>query len=231
MTLALPVSAEPELYFGDVTELADGSKVVSLMVRDVDNLGACDANIKFTTSEGVVVEKVTSGDGNALTLKGSNVDDTEGSMIVMALAPTSTSDSSTGLNGAVVICDIKYTGSDSNPFEVAAAQLYNFDSFDQIIHNGNNKVDRPTPAPTPTTDGNGGGGGSGGIPESTEIVDENLGLSDTNGDNGGGIPESTEIVDETNGSSGEDNDGIPGFGLLTGLSVMLIAVRLLREDK
>ncbi|MBC2697700.1 MAG: hypothetical protein HF974_05005 [ANME-2 cluster archaeon] len=40
MTLALPVSAEPELYFGEVKTLEDGSKIVSLMVKDVDNLGS-----------------------------------------------------------------------------------------------------------------------------------------------------------------------------------------------
>ena len=47
---------------------------------------------------------------------------------------------------------------------------------------------------------------------------------------GGIVTVSAEGVEET-GSSDEKKSGLPGFGLLTGLSVMLIAVRLLREEK
>ncbi len=59
MMSALPVSAETEFYFRDVNTLEDGSKIVSLIVKDVDNIGSCDAIIEFTKS-GVEVTGVTS---------------------------------------------------------------------------------------------------------------------------------------------------------------------------
>ena len=125
MMSALPVSAEPELYFGEVETLVDGSKVVSLIVKDVKNLGSCDAIIEFTKS-GVVVTRVTSGDGNALTVQTSDIDNTEGSVTVTAW------DVSTAHSGDVVICNIVYTGSDSNPFEVSSAELFDYDSYEKI---------------------------------------------------------------------------------------------------
>ena len=184
MTLALPVYAEPELYFGEVETLEDGSKIVSLMVKDVDNLGSCEAIIEFTISR-VEVTGVTSGDGNALTVQTLDIDNTEGSVTVAAW------DVSTAHSGNVVICNIVYTGSDSNPFEVTSGKLFDYDSYEKIQHTGNNDIDRSTANPT-----------------------------------------ATSVATVTGGetSSREDNNGIPGFGLLTGLSVMLIAVRLLRED-
>jgi hypothetical protein len=188
---ALPVSATPELYFGEVETLEDGSKIVSLMVKDVNNLGSCGANIEFTTSKGVEVTEVTSGDGNALTVQSLDIDNTAGLVKITAW------DASTAHSGTVVICNIVYTGSDSNPFEIPSAELFDYDSYDKIQHTGSNDIERSSGKST---------------------------INPT-------VAESTEIVDETNGSSGEDNKGIPGFGLLTGLSVMLITVRLLREDK
>ncbi|MBC2701836.1 MAG: hypothetical protein HF976_10585 [ANME-2 cluster archaeon] len=125
MTLALPVSAEPELYFGEVKTLEDGSKIVSLMVKDVDNLGSCEVNIEFTTS-GVEVTGVTSGDGNALIVQTSNIDNIKGSVNVTAL------DASTAHSGTVVICNIAYMGSNSNPIEVTSAQLFDYDSYEKI---------------------------------------------------------------------------------------------------
>ena len=216
MTLALPVSATPELYFGEVTTLDDGSKIVPLIVKDVNNLGACDAKIKFSTSEGIVVTGVTSGDGNALSdVVASDKDNinAEGSITVMAL------DSNTAYDGHVVICNIAYKGSDSNPFEVTSAELFDYDSYDKIEHTGNNDIDRSTVNPTATKVADDSA-------TSVATVTEGEGEADRDGVVAG----PTEIADETNGSSGEDNTGIPGFGLLTGLSVMLIAVRLLRED-
>jgi len=207
---ALPVSAEPELYFGEVTTLDDGSKIVSLIVKNVDNLGSCDVVINITTSE-VEVTGVTQGGGNnALKLQGSNINNTEGFVKVMAQDP------STGHNGDVVICNIVYTGSHSNPFEITSAELFDYDSYDQIQHTGNNDIVRSTVNPTAIKAAD---------DSATSVATVSGG--DTDGDDV--VAESTEIVDENNGSSGEDNNGIPGFGLLTGLSVMLIAVRLLRK--
>ena len=215
MTLALPVSATPELYFGEVETLEDGSKIVSLIVKDVNNLGSCDANIEYTTS-GVEVTGVTSGDGNALTVWTSDIDNTAGSVTVTAW------DVSTAHSGTVVICNIAYMGSDSNPFKISSAELFDYDSYEKIQHTGNNDIDRSSEKSTVK-------------PTATKAVDDSATsvatVSEGDTDGQGAVAESTEIVDETNGSSGEDNDGIPGFGLLTGLSVMLIAVRLLREDK
>jgi hypothetical protein len=211
MMSALPVSATPELYFGDVKTLEDGSKIVSLIVKDVDNLGSCDANIEFTTS-GVEVTEVTSGDGNALTLQTSDIDNTKGAVTVTAW------DVSTGHSGNVVICNIVYKGSDSNPFEIHSAELFDYDSYDKIQHTGNNDIDRSTVNPTATkaTDD-----------PATSVAT----ISGGEADGEGVVAESTEIADETNGSSREDYRGIPGFGLLTGVSVILIAIRFLREDK
>ena len=127
MMIALPVSAEPELYFGEVETLEDGSKVVSLMVKDVYNLGSCEAIIEFTKS-GVEVTGVTSGDGNALTVQSSDIDNTEGSVKITAY------DASTAYSGTVVICNIAYMGSDSNPFEVTSAELFDCDSYEKIKH-------------------------------------------------------------------------------------------------
>ncbi len=220
MMSALPVSAEPELYFGEVKTLDDGSKVVSLMVKDVKNLGTSDAIVKLRDGvEGVVVTDVTSGDGNALKVQTSNIDNTEGSVTVTAW------DVSTGHSGDVVIYNIVYTGSDSNPFEVSSAELYDYDSYEKIQHTGNNDIDRSS----------GSSGKSTVNPTATKAADNSATsvatVSGGDADGQGAVAETTEIVDENNGSSGEDNNGIPGFGLLTGLSVMLIAVRLLREDK
>ena len=196
MMSALPVYAEPELYFGDVKTLEDGSKIVSLMVKDVNDLGSSDAIIEFTPSEGVRVTDVTSGDGNALILQAKDIDNTAGVVQITAW------DVGTAHSGDVVICNIAYTGSDSNPFEIGPAELFDY-TYNKIPHSGKNDIDRSTVNPT-----------------ATKVADVE-----------GIVAESTEIADETNGSSGEDNKGIPGFGLLTCLSVKLIAVRLLREDK
>ena len=211
MMSALPVSAEPELYFGDVKTLEDGSKIVSLMVRDVNDLGSSDAIIEFTPSEGVRVTDVTSGDGNALIVQDKDIDNTAGLVRILAW------DVSTAHSGDVVICNIAYTGSDSNPFEIGPAELFDY-TYNKIQHSGDNDIDRSTVNPT-----------------ATKVADDSAtSVATLSGGEADGeviVAESTEIADETNGSSGEDNKGIPGFGLLTCLSVMLITVRLLREDK
>jgi len=202
MMSALPVSAEPELYFGDVETLEDGSKIISLMVKDVNNLGSCDVIIEFNISEGVEVTDVTQGVGNnALTQQTHNINNTAGLVQIIAW------DASTGHSGDVVICNIVFTGSDSNPFEIHSAKLFDYDSYDKIQHTGNNDIDRSTINPT-----------------ATKAADDSTTSVVT-------VSESTEIIDDTNESSGEENNGIPGFGLLTSLSVMLITVLLLRENK
>ena len=213
MMSALPVSAEPELYFGEVKTLEDGSKIVSLMVRDVNNLGSCDANIEFTRS-GVEVTGVTSGDGNALTVQTSDIEDTntKGAMTVTAW------DVSTAHSGEVVICNIAYTGSDSNPFKIHSAELFDYDSYDKIQHTGNNDIDRSTVNPTATKAAD---------DSATSVATVSGG--EAYGE--GVVAESTEIADETNGSSGEDNKGIPGFSLLAGLLGLLITMQLLRKKK
>jgi len=202
MTLAMPVSAKTELYFGEVETLEDGSKIVPLMVKDVNNLGSSDVIIEFSKS-GVEVTGITSGDGNALTVQTSETDNTEGSVKVTAW------DVSTAHSGTVVICNIAYKdeGIDSNPFEIHSAELFDYDNYDKIQHTGNNDINRSTVNPT-----------------ATKAADDSTTSVVT-------VSESTEIIDDTNESSGEENNGIPGFGLLTSLSVMLITVLLLREDK
>jgi hypothetical protein len=215
MTLTPPVSATPELYFGEVETLEDGSKMVSLIAKDVDNLGSCDANIEFTTS-GVEVTEVTSGDGNALTVQTSDIDNTKGAVTVTAW------DVSTGHSGNVVICNIVYKGIDSNPFEIHSAQLFDYTNYNEILHTGNNDSDRSSGKSTVK-------------PTAIKAADDSAtSVATISGGEAGGegvVAESTEIADETNGSFGEDNRGIPGFGLLPGLSVMLIVIRFLREDK
>ena len=214
MTLALPVSAEPELYFGEVKTLEDGSKIVSLMVKDVDNLGSCDVYINL--SEGVVVKDVTPGDGNnALTeVMIGDIDNTAGPMKIIAW------DANIAHSGDVVICNIVYTGNDSNPFEIHSAELIDYTTYDKIEHSGNNDIERSSGKSTinPTA-----------IKAANDSATSVATVSGGEADGEGVVAESTEIVDETNGSSGEDNEGIPGFGLLSGLSVMLIAVQLLRK--
>jgi len=143
MMSALPVSAATEFYFGEVETLEDGSKIVSVIVKDVDNVGSCDAIIEFPKS-GVEVTGVTSGDGNALTVQTSDIDNTEGSVTVTAW------DVSTAHSGDVVICNIVYTGSGSDPFEVNSAELFDYDSYEKIQHTGNNDIDRSTVNPTAT---------------------------------------------------------------------------------
>ena len=213
---ALPVSAEPEIYFGEVETLDDGSRIVSLMVKDVKNLGSCDVNIDFSEFEGVVVTDVTSG---ALTVQGKDIDNTEGLLQITAWDAVESHD------GKLVLCNIAYKGSNSNPFEKPIVELYDYDSYDKIQHTGNNDIDRSSR----------GSGKSTVNPTATKAADNSATsvatVSGGNTDGQGAIAETTQIVDENNGSSREDNNGIPGFGLLTGLSVMLIAVRLLREDK
>jgi len=65
------------------------------------------------------------------------------------------------------------------------------------------------------------------VEEPTEVIDEPAEVVEEPAEV---VEEPAEVVEETDGLSGEDNS-IPGFGLLTGLSVMLIAIRYLREDK
>jgi len=213
MMSALPVSATPELYFGEVETLEDGSKIVSLIVKNVDNLGSCDTIIEFTKS-GVVVTRVTSGDGNALTVQTSDIDNTKGAVTITAW------DIGTAHSGDVVICNIVYTGSDSNPFEVRSAELFDYDSYDKIQHTGNNDIDRSTVNPTATKAAD-----DSATSVATKAADDSATSIATIS---GGDTDGEGVVDE---STWEDNKGIPGFGLLTGLSIMLIAVRLLREDK
>jgi len=218
MMSSLPVSATPEAYFGDIETLEDGHKMISLMVRDMNNLGSCDAVIKFDTSDGVEVTEVTQGNVNALTdVLASDIDNinTQGSVTVKAW------DESTAHSGDVVICNIVYKGSDSNPFEIDSVKLFEY-THDKIRHTGNNDIDRSPGTSTVN-------------PTATKVADDSatsvatVSKGDTDGQSA--VAESTAIVDETNESSGEDNNGIPGFGLLTGLSIMFIVVRLLRENK
>lgn len=211
---ALPVSAEPEVYFGEVEIMDDGTKVVPLMVKDVTNLGSGEIYIKL--SEGIEVTGVTPGDGsNALNMVIGGDVNTENIIMIMA---TGTSHS-----GEVHFCNIVYEGSDSNPFEIDSAELIDYDAYDQIQHTGNN-IERSSG--TSTTN-----------PTVTNTTDDPATSDETvSGEKADGedvVAESNEIIDvnETNESSGEDNNGIPGFGLLTGLPVMLIAMRLLRENK
>jgi len=209
MMSAMPVSATSELNFGEVKSLEDGY-IVSLIVKNVENLGSCDAIIEFNISEGVEVTDVTQGEGNnALTLQTHNINNTAGLVQILAW------DASTGHSGDVVICNIVYTGSDSNPFEIGPAELFEY-TYDKIQHTGNNDIVRSTASPTATK-----------VADDSATSVATVSEGDAGGD--GVVAESTEIVDETNGSSGEDNNGIPGFGLLTGLSVMLISVRMLRK--
>ena len=214
MMSALPVSAEPEVYFGEVGTLEDGTKIVPLMVKDVSNLGSCDVYIELF--DGFEVTDVTSGDGNALTVQTKDIDNTENLVQITAWDVVESHD------GNPVLCNIIYKGSDSNPFESTIVELYDYDSYDKILHTGNNNIERSSGTSTVN-------------PTATKVADDSATSVATvsEGDAGGDgvVAESTEIVDENNGSSGEDNNGIPGFGLLTGLSVMLIAVRLLRENK
>lgn len=212
---ALPVSAESEVYFGEVETLEDGYKIV-LMVKDVSNLGSCDVFI--SVSKGVNVTSVTSGEGNnAFTMVVSGDTDTENIMKISAW------DASTSYSGEVVVCNIvyEYEGSDPNPISIDSADLVDYSTYEPIQHTGNN-IERSSGTSTVN-------------PTATKVADDSatsvatVSGEDTDGDDV--VAESTEIVDENNGSSGEDNNGIPGFGLLTGLSVMLIAVRLLRENK
>ena len=211
MTLALPVSAKPEVYFGDVETLEDESKIVPLMVNNVKNLGSCDVNIDYSEFEGVEVTDVTSG---ALTVQSKDIDNTEGLLQITAW------DAVESHGGNLVLCIIAYKGSDSNPFEKPIVELYDYDSYDKIQHTGNNDIDRSSGKSTVN-------------PTATKAADNSATsvatVSGGNADGEGTVAETTQIVDENNGSSGEDNNGIPGFGLLTGLSVMLVEVRLLRK--
>ena len=211
MTLVLPVSAKSEVYFEEVKTLGDGY-IVSLMVKNVENLGTCNAIIEFNTSEGVVVTAVTQGDGNnALKLQTKNINNTAGSVEILAW------DVSTGHSGDVVICNIVYTGSNSNPFEIGPTELHGY-TYEKIQHTGDNDIVRFTAKPPATKAAD---------DSATSVAT----VSEGEADGQGAVAGPTEIVDVTNESSGEDNNGIPGFGLLTGLSVMLIAIRFLREDK
>jgi hypothetical protein len=213
---ALPVSAESKVYFGDVETLENGTKIVSLMVKDVSNLGGCEVFINV--SEGVNVINVTSGDGdNAFPIVDSGDIDTDNIMTITAY------DASTSYSGEVIICNIayEYEGSDPTPISIDSTDLVDYSTYKSIQHTGNNIV---RSSGTSTVK-----------PTATKVADDSATSVATvsEGDAGGDgiVAESTEIVDENNGSSGEDNNGIPGFELLTGLSVMLIAVRLLRENK
>ncbi len=215
MMSALPVSATPELYFGEVETLEDGSKIVSLMVKDVNNLGSCDVFINV--SEGVNVINVTSGDGNnAFTTVMSGDIDTDNIMKISAW------DASTSYSGEVVVCNIayEYEGSDPNPISIDSTDLVDYSTYEPIQHTGND-IERSSGKSTVN-------------PTATKAADDSATsvatVSGGDADGEGVVAESTEIVDENNGSSGEDNNGIPGFGLLTGLSVMLIAVQLLRKN-
>lgn len=213
MTLVLPVSAQTELYFEDVETLEDGSKIVSLIVKDVNNLGSCDGIIVFTPSEGVEVTGVTSGDGNAIMVQSSDFDNTKGSVTVAAWDVTAHS-------GDVVVCNIAYTGSDSNPFKISSAELYDYDSYEKILHTGNNDIDRSPGKSTVT-------------PTAIKAADDSAtSVATVSGDETEGegvVAESKEIADETKGPSGEDNKGIPGFSLFTGLLVLLVTMQRLRK--
>ncbi|HJH31479.1 MAG TPA: hypothetical protein C5S50_04725 [Methanosarcinaceae archaeon] len=192
MILTQSVSAEPELYFGDVEVLDDGSKIVSLIVKDIKNLGSCDVNIKYIVSDAEVTG-LTSGDGNnALTVQSGDIDNKAGLVQVIAW------DVNTAHSNTVVLCNIAYNGNDSNPFKVNSAELFDYTNYNQIKHTGNNDID--TSSGKPSID-----------PIAIKATDN-----------------STASVATV---SGDDNDGISGFGLLTGLMVMLIAVQLLRKSK
>ncbi len=210
---ALPVSAESKVYFEEVETLGDGYKIV-LMVKDVSNLGSCDVFINV--SKGVNVTSVTSGEGNnAFTMVMSGDTDTENIMKISAW------DASTSYSGEVVVCNIayEYEGSDPTPISIDSTDLVDYSTYKSIQHTGNN-IERSSGTSTVN-------------PTATKVADDSAtSVATVSGGDAGGegvVVESTEIVDETNGSSREDNNGIPGFSLFTGLLGLLVTMQLLRK--
>ncbi|MDI6885192.1 MAG: cohesin domain-containing protein [archaeon] len=139
----------PSVSIASVSAPSDGSVTVPVMVNNVVDLGSGTINITYNSSV-VHVTEVTSGIGNALTVKAWNIDNSTGIVQIVAW------NASEPRSGNVIFANLtfKAVGSElsSSPLNISVRDLLKYDCVTPIPHtvsNGTFTVADVTP-PIPT---------------------------------------------------------------------------------
>ncbi|HJH32399.1 MAG TPA: sarcinarray family MAST domain-containing protein [Methanosarcinaceae archaeon] len=133
-TTAATHSTTTVVRIGDVTAVPNGYAFTSIMINNASNLGSGEISVTYNSSV-VHVTNVTSGDGNALTVHTSNIDNTAGLVRIIAW------DTVESHNDDVVLAIItfhavgEYPG--STPLSITS-KLYDYTSYSRIEHSINN---------------------------------------------------------------------------------------------
>jgi len=120
----------------DNVEAASGEFTTALiMVNNASNLGSGNITVTYNTSV-VHVTNVTSGDGNALAVQDWNVDNSAGSVQILA------QDGNTSHNGDVVLAIVTFHAvgeyPDSTPLAISSSELIDYTSYGIIGHSVTN---------------------------------------------------------------------------------------------
>jgi len=124
----------PTILIDDAIAAPNDYAFTSIMVNNVTGLGSGDIIVTYNSSV-VHAINVTSGDGNALTVQTSNIDNTAGLVQITAW------DVSESHNGDVVLAIVTFHAAgeypDSTPLSIIS-KLYDYTSYDIIGHSVTN---------------------------------------------------------------------------------------------
>ncbi|MCD4767248.1 MAG: DUF4430 domain-containing protein [Methanosarcinales archaeon] len=134
-TATTPVPTLPVVLIEDITAAPNSYAFTSVMVKNVTGLGSGSITVTYNTSV-VHVTNVTSGDGNALAVQDWNVDNSAGSVQILA------QDINTSYNGDVVLAIVTFHAvgeyPDSTPLAISSSELIDYTSYDIIGHSVTN---------------------------------------------------------------------------------------------
>jgi len=125
----------PVVIIDNVEAASSEFTTALIMVNNASNLGSGNITVTYNTSV-VHVTSVTSGDGNALAVQGWNIDNSAGSVQILA------QDGNTSHNGDVVIAIVTFHAvgeyPDSTPLAISSSELIDYTSYGIIGHSVTN---------------------------------------------------------------------------------------------
>jgi len=125
----------PVVIIDNVEAASSEFTTALIMVNNASNLGSGNITVTYNTSV-VHVTNVTSGDGNALAVQGWNIDNSAGSVQILA------QDGNTSHNGDVVIAIVTFHAvgeyPDSTPLAISSSELIDYTSYGIIGHSVTN---------------------------------------------------------------------------------------------
>ena len=125
------------VLIGNAIAAPNGYAFTSIIVSNVTDLGSGSITVTFDPLV-VHVTNVTSGDGNALVVQDWNVDNTTGSVQIVA------QDGTTSHNGNVVLAIVNFHAigeyPDSTPLAISSSELINYTGYGSIGHSVTNGI-------------------------------------------------------------------------------------------